>query len=203
MHFIYLNFISDKNSHDPESFIKSSPLPHPLFIELSKNHRYSLRIVQRAIFNAKKIYENVAYNFLKDEFDPSLRWWQDPVAVIKHVSKLKPDVVLVRGLNLPLQYRWLRREVGEKIKIIGEHTDEKIWANRNLWLQQFGLRVVDGFIFKDLKTARSWTKASVILDKQPIAEIALSSKDTKTTSQAVINFCEELRTTEEAKASEN
>jgi len=200
MHFIYLNLISDINSHDPETLIKSSHLPHPLFIELSKNPKISLRIVQRATFNASKNFENVTYNFLKDEFDPTLLWWQEPITVIEHISKLKPDVILVRGLNLPLQFRWLRREVGKKIIIIGEHTGEPFWASRNLWLQQFGLRVVDGFIFQDLKKAHSWTKASVILDKQPIVKLLLSSKDTKATRKSLINFYETLLTTRDTKS---
>jgi hypothetical protein len=64
--------------------------------------------------------------------------------------------------------------IGKEAVIIGQHMGEDIWANRNLWLQQFGLRPVDGFIFHHKEEEYHWTRASVILSKQPIFEIARS-----------------------------
>jgi len=188
MHIVYLNLYSDKNSFDPDSFYKSSYLPHSLFAKLSMTHHQSISIVQRATFNAISMPEKVGYYFVNDEFDLTLRWWQEPVAVFKQISKIQPDIINVRGLDLPLQFRWLRREVGDKIKIVGEHTGEMIWASRNLWLQQFGLRVVDGFIFKNMKDAITWTKASAILDKQPITGISLFSKNQEATATSLLKF---------------
>ena len=118
----------------------------------------------------------------------TLRWWQEPVEVFEHISEMQPDIIQVRGLDLPLQFRWLRRVVGNKIKIIGEHTGETIWASRNLWLQQFGLRVVDSFIFKNMKDVIAWTKASVILDKQPITEIKFSTKNPEAGAKSLLKF---------------
>ena len=195
MYVVYLNLMSDNTSQNPDTFFKSSPLPHTLFKELTKELPEAISVVQRAIFEATTNWENVDYHFIKDEFAPSLRWWQEPVTVLERLSKFQPDIIQVRGLDLPLQFRWMRRAVGDKIKIIGEHTGETIWANRNLWLQQFGLRVVDGFIFDRLKDAREWTKTSVILENQPIVEIPLRTKDSSVTAKLLLNFYDELLTT--------
>jgi hypothetical protein len=188
MHIVYLNLYSDKNFNDPESFFTASYLPHQTFLKLSMAHTHSISVVQRATFNAKRTLEKVDYYFINDEFDLILRWWQEPVKVFEHISEMQPDIIQVRGLDLPLQFRWLRREVGTKIKIAGEHTGETIWANRNLWLQQFGLRVVDGFIFKNMKDAFAWTKSSVILDKQPITEIKFSTKHPEAAANSLLKF---------------
>jgi hypothetical protein len=195
MHVVYLNLLSDETSQNPDIFFNSSPIPHTLYNELTKGIPEVVTVVQRAIFNATIILENVSYHFVKDEFEPSLRWWQEPVTVLERLSEVQSDIIQVRGLDLPLQFRWMRRVVGDKIKIIGEHTGETIWANRNLWLQQFGLRVVDGFVFNRLKDAREWIKASVILENQPISEIPFHSKDPRIAAKLLLNFYDELITT--------
>jgi len=201
MHFAYLSLIPEFDFHDSESYIKSSPLSQKLSDNLRTEHVKTLSVVQRSPFNKKSSVNNIDYYFIPDEFEPILLWWQEPEPVFQLISKIKPDVIVVRGLDLPLQFRWLRRMTGDKIIIIGEHTGETIWANRNLWLQQFGLRVVDGFIFKNLKKSHPWTKASVILEKQSILEIDLHSKDPEKTAQSLVEFYNHLLTTKNTKTS--
>ena len=75
------------------------------------------------------------------------------------------------NLGLPLHFRWLRNLLPQKTKIIGHHTGEHIWIQLRLFLQQFGLRTADGFIFENLEDAEPWLKASVILPRQPVFEI--------------------------------
>ena len=195
MKIAYLKLLPDGNFMDPEAYINSMYLPDKLLQELRTTHLLTINVVQRITFNSTKNVNNISYYFVTDEFAPSLRWWQEPVTILKRLSKFQPNIIQVRGLDLPLQFRWMRRVVGDKIKIIGEHTGETIWANRNLWLQQFGLRVVDGFIFDRLKDAREWTKTSVILENQPIAEIPLRTKDSSVTAKLLLNFYDELLTT--------
>ena len=192
MHITYLNFASNKNMKNPDAYFKSTDLPHTIYEELARGPGETVSIVQRATYNSINKLEKVAYYFVKDEFDAKLRWWQEPVTVLEHLSGLKPDIIHIHGLNLPLQIRWLRREIGDKIKIVGEHTGETIWAYRNLWLQQFGLRVLDGFLFKNMEDAQYWIKTSVILEKQPVVEIALSTRNPETTAKSLLKFYNKL-----------
>ena len=196
MHIAYLNLASIKNVQNPDAYFSSTDIPHNIYKELSKEPVEMISIVQRATFNATNKLEKVGYYIVRDEFEVTLRWWQEPVTVIEQLSELKPDIIHVYGLNLPLQFRWLRREVGDRIKIVAEYTGETIWANRNLWLQQFGLRVVDGFIFKNMEDAHPWTKTSVILERQPVVEIALSSKNPEATVKSLMKFYNKLLTIE-------
>ena len=196
MHIVYLYLSSEDVSIDPENKFKSSYPLHLLYSKSSRTRPQSVSIVQRATFNSTRTMENVGYYFINDDLDPKLRWWQKPVQVFKLISQLKPNIIQIHGLDLPIQFRWLRREIGDNIKLVGEHTGEKIWAKRKLWLQQFGLRVADGFIFKDMKDAIPWTKASVILNKQPIVEIPIAGEDVESTADSLLRFYNNLLTGE-------
>jgi hypothetical protein len=192
MKFAYLYLISEFKFNDPETYIESSHRPHTIFQEIKTEQDINIHIVQRAPFKIARTINNIDYYFIKDEFDHILRWWQEPEAVFQLLADIQPDLIHVCGLNLPLQFRWLRRIVGENVIIVGEHTGETIWAHRNLWLQQFGLRVVDGFIFKKLKEAEIWIKSSAILEKQPVAEIPYSKKDPNKTAKLLMKFYSDL-----------
>jgi hypothetical protein len=170
--YIYLH--SQKSLHNSSAYFKRDHQQHTLYTCLKQCGISSIRVVQRAIFDKTINHNGIGYYFVTDEFQPLLRWWQEPVSAIEILAELKPQIIHVYGLDLPLFFRWLRRRVGEETIIMGQHMGEDIWANRNLWLQQFGLRPVDGFIFHHKDEERLWTRASVILSKQPIFEIARS-----------------------------
>lgn len=199
MHILYLCLKPEPEYRDPDTYINSSQLPSGLFGNLTKDHSATVSVVLRAPHNKSLRIDNIDYTFIKDEFEPVLRWWQEPEQVFQHIHNLNPDFIILKGLNLPLQFRWLRRIVGDKTVIVGEHTGETIWANRNLWLQQFGLRVVDGFIFKKISDSHSWTKASVILETQPITKIDLNAKKHQNTAKSILNFYNQLLTTKDTK----
>ena len=193
MHVAYLNFIPDSDSSEVESYLKESHLPLNLYQDIRNTYSIDLSIIQRALFSTSTIVDDISYYFISDEFKSELRWWQEPESTLQAVAKSNPDIIHVIGLDLPLQFRWLRRIIGEKVIIIGEHTGKTFWAQRNLWLQQFGLRVVDGFIFKNISDAQAWIKASVILERQPFITIPSLNKNIKDSAKSLIKFYNELK----------
>ncbi len=164
--FLYLDQPHDFKT--PSGYLKLCQNRHEHFVHLIQKSNISIIITQRADFNETFTQNNITYYFTRDGYDPTLRWWQEPVASFELLADFKPDLVQIEKLSLPLNFRWLRRIVGEEVKIIGNHGGEDIWAQRNLWLQQFGLRVVDGFIFQKKADTEPWIRNSVILPRQPI-----------------------------------
>lgn len=136
--------------------------------ELSLLSDFSFSVVQRAAISGTFTEQNISFYLISDEFNTSLRWWQEPVSVFEKVAVLEPNIIQLEGLDKPLNFRWLRRMVGDEVKIVGCHNGEDIWAQRNLWLQQFGLRVADGFIFQKKSETEAWIRAAVILPRQPL-----------------------------------
>jgi hypothetical protein len=195
MHIAFLNLVPKPDLKDPESYINSSLLPYKLLQDIKTTYSMNISVVQRATFNTSDTLSDISYHFITDEFEPALRWWQEPESIFQLLADMDPDIIHISGLNLPLQFRWLRRIIGDNIKLIGEHTGESFWAQRNLWIQQFGLRVVDGFIFRKIKDAQAWTKASVILERQPVAEIDLFSKNPQEAVKSMVKFYNEILST--------
>jgi hypothetical protein len=203
MHLVYLNMLIESDFNDPESYIYSSHIPQTFLRELQGNHSFKISVIQRATFTENTEIEGISFSFMKDEFPGNLRWWQEPESTLQHLAALKPDIVHVKGLNLPLQFRWLRRMVGDTTVIVGEHTGEDFWAQRNLWLQQFGLRAVDGFIFKNPEDANLWRKTSLVLEHQPLIEISSLKSDHATTAEKLIKFYINLMSTKNSDESVN
>ncbi len=168
MHLALLYLDGRDNFTTPTKYLKLQENRHQHFTHLLQQPDISICIVQRASFEETYSRDNITYYFVRDEYQSTLRWWQEPASSFELLADIKPDLIQIAGFNLPLNFRWLRRIIGESIKIIGTHTGEDIWANRNIWLQQFGLRVVDGFIFQKKADTEPWIRTSVILPRQPI-----------------------------------
>jgi hypothetical protein len=194
MDVAYLYLHSQKSLRNSRAYFERVREQHTLYTHIKQCGISSISVVQRATFDETITHKGIDYYFVTDEFQPLLRWWQEPATSIEILAELKPQIIHVYGLDLPLNFRWLRRMVGRDTVIIGQHMGEDIWANRNLWLQQFGLRLVDGFIFHHKEEERIWTKASVILSKQPIFEIARSPGNVKIKANQLKTIYNELFT---------
>jgi hypothetical protein len=128
-------------------------------------------IIQRSSKNNQTKKDNITTLYVKDSFESHLRWCDNPEDLNQIIGDLKPDIVHMFNLALPLHFRWLRNHLSNGTKLIGHHTGERIWVQLRLFLQQFGLRAADAFIFDNLDNAQPFLKASVILPHQPIFEI--------------------------------
>ena len=143
----------------------------PVYAQLPGDTDIRLSIFKRSDENKRMEVGDITIFFHKDDFPEQLRWCDHPFSLHESVAHIKPDIVHMFNLGLPLHFRWLRNLLPEKTKIIGHHTGEHIWIQLRLFLQQFGLRTADGFIFENLEDAEPWLKASVILPRQPVFEI--------------------------------
>lgn len=155
MHIVFVHFHFLRDNHD--QFIYND----------LKDKNINVSIVQRS----NKFHMINNQHFIKDEFESELRWWQNSEIVSEHIAKLNPDIVYVFGLNLPLHFRWLKHHLRTETIIIGQHCGENLWIQRNLWLQQSALRIVDGFVFDSQENANKWLKCAAILDSQPVFNI--------------------------------
>ena len=155
MHIVFIHF------HFHEEYKKYS-----IYKKL-RGTNINFSIVQRKGHSFKE--NNI--HFIKDRFNPELKWWQNPESLNLYIQKLKPDMVYIFGLNLPLQFRWLKHFIHPNTILVGQHCGETPWIQKNLWLQQSALRVVDAFIFENTQSADPWLKCAAILECQPIFEI--------------------------------
>jgi hypothetical protein len=172
MHVVYIKYHYNPKIKNPEEYFHFNKEKTEFYTTIKQSGVNKISIIQRAPFSTKKILSGITWYFINDEFDPVLRWCDKPVKINTTAAAIEADIIHIYGLDLPIHFRWLRKTTGEKTVLLGQHTGEKKWLQRILWLQQFGLRVADGFIFKNKKEAKSWLKAAVILPKQAAYTIA-------------------------------
>jgi hypothetical protein len=131
-----------------------------------------ISLVCRAAIDSDQIHENINIHLRRDNLPHVLHWHQKPELLFDFLKEIDPDVIHAFSLNLPLHYRWLRKTVGPGVCLVAHHTGEHHWIQLKLWMQQFGLRVVNGFVFRYQEDTSAWLKSAVILPSQAV--IALS-----------------------------
>jgi hypothetical protein len=159
-------------------------------------------VIQRASKNAQISKDNITTLYVKDSYGPNLRWCDNPEDLNQKIADLKPDIVHMFNLALPLHFRWLKNYLSNGTKLIGHHTGERIWVQLRLFLQQFGLRAADAFIFENIDEAKPFLKASVILPHQPIFEIP-NSKTPLAPAIQTLTSCYDLILTSSHKKKSN
>ena len=155
MHIVFVHFHYLINNHCSRIYKNWS------------NDNFKLSIIRRS----NKNFTEDNNHYINDEFDQELLWWQNPEKLNKYIGNLNPDIVYIFGLNLPLHFRWLRHHLKPNALITAQHCGEDIWIQRNLWLQQSALRIVDGFVFESQADAAPWLKCAAVLESQPIFDI--------------------------------
>lgn len=108
----------------------------------------------------------IEFHTVADRLPPVLLWWQRAAVFDNYIAKLKPQLVHIVGLKLPLHFRFLKRKLPAGVKLYGEFHNDKLWNQKMLWLQMRGLRVADGFIYPDRPSAEPWLKCAAVLEKQ-------------------------------------
>ena len=186
MHIIFINYHYNPKITVPEQYFEQTGDKHQFYIHLCRSGIDKVTVIQRAPFRYKTKISDIHYYFIKDEFEPRLRWCDKPVKVHTTAAALEPDIVHIYGLDLPIHFRWLRKTTGSQVILAGQHTGERKWLQRTLWLQQFGLRIVDGFIFKNKEETKPWLKAAVILPGQPVYIIRDINKNSPKAAEQLV-----------------
>jgi hypothetical protein len=127
-----------------------------------------IELVSRAGFDGKDLSGGIQYHFINDYLAPRLRWWEEPEKLFQATALLRPNLVHIIGLEGPLDPRRLRRYLNPECIIVAEHHGEEQWIQRHLWLQQFGLRAADAFVFGDESAISHWKKSALVLERQPV-----------------------------------
>ena len=147
-----------------------------------------LLIIGRGDVGDKIQTNNITIILHQDDLPIQLSWWQEPEDLFRHIAEFNPDIIHVMGLDLPLHYRWLRKQVGKAPYILGQYTGEQIWPNIRIWMQQFGLRTANGFLFDDELAADLWLKRAAILPRQDLFKIKNLHRDPEFLAQVYLKI---------------
>lgn len=123
--------------------------------------------------------KGVCYRFVADRCPPRLRRWHVPLrldaavreACRRAVAAGRPTVVHLGGLVFPLQTRHLRRAIPSVCPLAVQHHAELPGAGIRGYLQAWGLRHADGFLFTNAELASSWVDRRMIRSPDRVYEV--------------------------------
>lgn len=114
---------------------------------------------------------SVLYHFLNFK-KPKLYF---PVQLHRYIKKINPDVVLVNGLNFPLQVMLLRLKLGKKVQLFILHRGEKPGSGLRKFLQQLADKSINGYFFASAEIGNTWVDNSAIINPDKIYEVMQAS----------------------------
>lgn len=128
-------------------------------------------VIRRSDVADKIESDNITLILFRDSLPRRLSWWQKPEELFQFVASFGARLIHMIGPDLPLHFRWLRHYIGADTYLLGHIRGERVWPNIRIWMQQFGHRTANGFIFEDDQAADLWLKRAVVLPRQDLFKI--------------------------------
>jgi len=171
MKIVSLSYARTTGFHDPESWLQRVK-PYGLVLEaLAKKH--SVISIEQIEYEGQHSINGVEYYFIH------VKNLRIPSTLHQLVKKINPEVVIVHGLNHPLQMIQLRKALGKNIKLLAQSHAEKIPTGWRKWIQRSADRYVDAYLFTSLDMATKWLDKKLIAQKEKIKEVMVGASTFK------------------------
>jgi len=169
MRIISLTYINSAEFDQPLDWIRRLYAFTGVWEEIGKQHE--VFCIEQINYTGDYIHNGVQYYFRN--YGKGVNRF--PVRLHKLVKKIRPDIVLVRGLHFPLQLIQLRMAVGKKVAIICEHHADKASVGWRKLLNRIAFNCVNIFHFTSAGNAKQWISSRNITDAYKCREIPAGS----------------------------
>ena len=170
-HIVFLNLHYGSELQSVEDFLHDQSDWMHIYEQLLHVHDFRVTVIQRWPYDKDFRHNLVDWYFLQDNLPQRLRWMNETDNIKELISTISPSVLYFQHMDPPMHFRWMRSVLPSSSIVIGRYQGERIWHNKKIWLQQFGLRTADAFFFNKREQAHEWLKRAVILPCQPIFEM--------------------------------
>ncbi|HVT84723.1 MAG TPA: glycosyltransferase family 4 protein [Chitinophagaceae bacterium] len=167
--FVAYNYLAEYNL--PEAWIERIKP----FAGVMESLGHNCKVIYAGLINYTGTFlqNGVEYHFLPSK----KRKPRFPIQFHREIKKLQPDVVVVMGLQYPLQIMQLRRSLNKKIKIVARHHADTPPIGIKRKLQQMSDNCIDAYLFTTDWHAGQWIEAGIIRNKNKIHEVFEASTD--------------------------
>ncbi|QKJ29914.1 glycosyltransferase family 4 protein [Mucilaginibacter mali] len=94
-----------------------------------------------------------------------------PYRIHKYVKKLKPDVVIINGLQHPLEIMQLRLILGKKVRIIIQHRAERPGNGIKKYINRVSDKSINAYLFASKQMGDEWQSSGNISRADKIHEL--------------------------------
>jgi glycosyltransferase involved in cell wall biosynthesis len=98
-----------------------------------------------------------------------------PYRLHRFIKKQKPDIIIIHGIDFPLQVMQLRWQVGRKTKIIVQSHSNHLPGKYTAILQRLADKWIDAYFFTARESALEWVNNKLISDRRKIKELMVGS----------------------------
>jgi glycosyltransferase involved in cell wall biosynthesis len=169
MRFVFLSYINTPEFYRPQDWIDRINAYTGILEFLSRKH--AVISIEQIDYQGEFLSNGVHYHF-QNFGKRKLRF---PLGLHHYVKALKPDMILVHGLDSPLQVMQLRMQLGNRIKIIVQNHAEKPGSRYKKVLQQLADRVIDAYLFTSKEMGAEWVSKGIIHRQEKIREVMEAS----------------------------
>ena len=175
MTIVSLSYVTTPTYHDPASWLDRVK-PYTVILEaLAKIH--SVISIEQIDYEGRLTSNGVEYYFIREKNH------RIPTTLHQLVKALKPDAVIVHGLDHPLQVIQLRRVLGKTVRLLVQSHAEKIPSGWRRWIQKLADQKVDAYMFASRDMADRWLAKKLIADARKIKEVMVGASVFKPADQ--------------------
>lgn len=165
MIYVSVTYHPSFNFDTPESWFKRTQAYSGILQCLAKeNMVFNLKQID---YEGEETYKGIRYKFFNFGKTPTYF----PRKLNRYVKSLKPDVVFVQGLHVPLQVIQLRLLLGKKVKIIAQNHAEKPMTGLKKYVQRLADKCIDAYLFASREMGMDWVKQGNIGSPAKIHEV--------------------------------
>lgn len=169
MKFVFVSYINTPEFKRPEDWIHRIRIYTGVLEALSRQH--TIISIEQINYKGEFPLNGVIYHFLNFGKRKSYFPWR----LNHYVKTLKPDIVLVHGLDFPLQTIQLRMQLGKKPRIIVQNHAEKPRKGYKKFFQKLADLSIDTYLFTSKEMGEEWVMKGIIRQYAKVREVMEAS----------------------------
>ncbi|MBV9986079.1 MAG: glycosyltransferase family 4 protein, partial [Chitinophagaceae bacterium] len=170
MKFVFTGYVRSSGFARPEDWLKRLAAYFGVLEALAGRHE--VISIEQIGYTGSMEQKGVQYRFM--EFGTG-RILFFPFRLHRFIKHQKPDIVLVHGIEFPLQVLQLRWKLGKTVKILVQSHSNRIPGGYKALLQRLADKHIDAYLFTSHTTGNAWADRQLIRDRRKIRELMVGS----------------------------
>lgn len=169
LRIVFCSYINSPDYHTPADWLNRTEAYNGMLEKLAQHHT----VISLEQISYTGDYEKNGVTYYFRDFIRRKNFL--PFRQHRFIRKLNPDVVIVHGLHFYAQTIQLRKILGSKVIIIGQHHAERAAAGWRRRLQQWSTRCLDACLFTSREMGMEWVEKGNIEDEKKVREVMEAS----------------------------
>lgn len=165
MVYVFLSYRYTEGYPTPQSWIERIAFYAGLPECLAETD--TIYYVHQVDYIGEYLHKGVNYHFVNFNREKT----HFPLRMHNYVKNLKPDAVLINGLQHPLEIIQLRMMLGKKVKIIIQHRAERPGSGLRRIANRLADNCINAYLFASKQMGNEWLSSGNILRQDKIHEL--------------------------------